>query len=204
MASESEAAMSKKRQIAREDILANSAYAKVRKERRQTVIAGKRRRRAEVGPVATVHFESYDTMLLQVQEMLFIEKGGEAQIEDELNAYNPLIPNGRELVATVMFEIDDPDYRKRFLAKVGGIEHTMFLRFAGETVKGVAEADQDRTDESGKASSVQFVHFPFTPAQIAAFRKPDTEVVLGFSHPDYAHMTALPEATRATLAGDFE
>jgi hypothetical protein len=193
-----------KRRITRDDILPNSAYGKVRKERRQAVIAQKRQRRAEVGPVATVHFESYDTMLLQVQEMLYIEKGGEAQVEDELHAYNPLVPDGGELVATVMFEIDEEARRKAFLAKVGGIEHTMFLRFAGETVKGVPEADQERTDESGKASSVHFIHFPFTPPQVARFRQPGTEVVLGFSHPEYAHMTALPEATRAALAGDFD
>ncbi len=196
--------MSMKRRIAPEDILPNSAYAKVRKERRQAVIAEKRRRRVELGPVATVHFENYDTMLLQVQEMLFIEKGGEAQIEDELRAYNPLIPDGRELVATVMFEIDDPDRRRAFLSRIGGIEHTMFLRFAGETVRGVPESDQERTDETGKASSVHFIHFPFTPAQIAAFRRPATEVVIGFGHPEYAHMTVLPEAVRAALAEDFE
>jgi hypothetical protein len=136
--------------------------------------------------------------------MLYIEKGGEAQIEDELRAYNPLIPNGRELVATVMFEIDDPDRRKSFLAKVGGVEHTLFLRFAEETVKGVPEADQERTDETGKASSVHFIHFPFTPAQIAKFRQPGTQVVLGFTHPEYGHMTVLPEGTRAALARDFD
>ncbi|MBX6320360.1 MAG: DUF3501 family protein [Rhodospirillaceae bacterium] len=196
--------MSMKRRIAPEDILPNSAYAQVRRERRQAVIEQKRRRRVEIGPVATAQFETYDTMLLQVQEMLFIEKGGEAQIEDELRAYNPLIPDGRELVATVMFEIDDPARRKAFLSRIGGIEHTVFLRFAGETVKGVPESDQERTDETGKASAVHFIHFPFTEAQIAAFRRPGTEVVMGFSHPEYAHMTVLPEPVRAALAEDFE
>jgi len=118
-------------------------------------------------------------------------------------AYNPLIPNGRELSATVMFEIDDPIRRGRFLARLGGVEETAFIRVGGETIRGKAEADQDRTTAEGKASSVQFVHFPFTPEQIAAFSSPDGEVVLGFSHPNYGHMTIIPEAVRGELSGDF-
>ena len=113
-------------------------YAKVRAVRRQAVVARKQNRRLEVGPVATFHFENYDSMWLQVQEMLYIEKGGDAQIADELSAYNPLIPNGRELVATVMFEIDDPVRRKTLLARLGGIEDTAFIRMGEETVTGVA------------------------------------------------------------------
>ena len=143
--------------------------------------AMKRNRRIEVGPYVTFYFESYDTMWLQVQEMVYIEKGGAAQVPDELAAYNPLVPNGNELVATFMIEIDDPDRRQRVLGTLGGIEETAFLRVAGETITAAAEADQDRTTAEGKASSVQFVHFPFTPAQIAAFSKPGTEVVIGFS-----------------------
>jgi hypothetical protein len=140
----------------------------------------------------------------QVHEMLFIEKGGEAQIADELSAYNPLIPKGRELVATVMFEIDDPARRGALLAKLGGVEETAFIRIGGETVKGVPEIDVDRTNAAGKASAVQFIHFPFTPAQIEAFRGEGAEVVLGFSHPNYAHMAVLAEVVRAALAGDFD
>jgi hypothetical protein len=143
-------------------------------------------------------------MLHQVQEMLFIEKGGAEQIPDELAAYNPLIPNGRELTATVMFEIDEPVRRARVLATLGGIEHTMYLRVGGETIKGVAEDDQDRTNAEGKASSVHFVHFPFSAAQIAAFRRPGAEVVAGFAHASYGHMAVLPDAVRTALARDFE
>ena len=144
-----------------------SEYAKVRKDRRQALVAAKRNRRLHVGPYATFHFENYDSMWHQVHEMLYIEKGGEAQIEDELRAYNPLIPNGSELIATVMFEIDDERQRRNFLAKLGGVEETAAFRFDGETVRGVPEADMDRTNAAGKASSVQFIHFPFTPGQIA-------------------------------------
>jgi hypothetical protein len=167
-------------------------------------VAKKQHRRLEVGPVATFHFENYDSMWLQVQEMLYIEKGGEEQIADELRAYNPLIPNGRELVATILFEIDDPIRRKTFLGRLGGIEDTAFIRIGEETIRGVPEADIDRTSAAGKASAVQFIHFPFSPEQIEKFRRPNTQIVLGFSHPAYGHMVVMPEAVRAALAEDFE
>ncbi len=145
-------------------------YTRTRKERRRALVALKKHRRLEVGPDCSVYFENYETMWNQVHEMLFIEKGGEAQIADEISAYNPLIPKGRELVATVMFEIDDPVRRGALLAKLGGVEETAFIRIGGATIHGVPEADLDRTSAAGKASSVQFIHVPFTDAQIAAFR----------------------------------
>ena len=193
-----------KRQITHADILPPAEYAAKRKELRQQVVALKKNRRIEVGPVATFYFESFDTMLQQIQEMLYIEKGGAEQIDGELAAYNPLIPNGKELTATVMFEIDDPIRRGRFLARLGGVEETAFIKLDGEIVKGVPEEDQDRTNAEGKASSVQFVHFPFTPQQVALFREPNRQVVIGFSHPEYSHMAVIPEAVRAALAEDFD
>ena len=186
------------------DLLDYAAYAAVRPERRRAIAARKRDRRMEVGPFVTFYFECHATMLMQIQEMLHIEKGGAAQIPDELAAYNPLVPNGHELVATFMIEIDDPVRRANVLARLGGIEETVFLRVGGETIRAAAEADQDRTSEDGKASSVQFVHFPFTQAQIAAFRAPGTEIVLGLDHPNYRHMAVLPETVRAELADDFD
>ena len=191
------------RTITRADLLPVDAYAKVRKERRQALLEKKKHRRLEVGPVASFLFESYDSMWLQVQEMLYIERGGDAQIDDELAAYNPLIPRGDELVATVLFEIDEPQRRKSFLGRLGGVEETAFLSFSGETVDGQPEADMDRTTAEGKASAVQFLHFRFTPEQIAKFRAPGTQIVLGFRHPAYAHMAVMPEAVRAALAEDF-
>jgi len=136
--------------------------------------------------------------------MLWIEKGGDAQIDDELAAYNPLIPQGKELVATVMFEIEDEKRRRAALARLGGVEETIALQFAGETVKGVPEADVDRTTADGKASSVQFVHFPFTDAQIAAFRQAGTQVIVGIAHENYQHMAVMPERVRAELAEDLQ
>ena len=134
----------------------------------------------------------------------FIEKGGAAQIPDELDAYNPLVPNGHELTATFMIEIDDPIRRKNVLARLGGIEETVFITIGDQTVKAAAEADQDRTREDGKASTVQFVHFPFTRAQIDAFRAPGAQVILGLKHPNYSHMAVISEAIRAELSRDFD
>src|SRR5262249_8486066 len=153
---------SARHEITAADVLPLAEYQKVRAERRRAITELKRTRRLEVGPFATFYFENFATMLHQVQEMLYIEKGGEAQLPDELAAYNPLIPKGRELVATVMFEIEDPGRRTRILATLGGVEHTAFIRCGGETIKAQAEDDQERTREDGKASSVQFLHFPFT------------------------------------------
>jgi hypothetical protein len=196
--------MTSRHELTPADILPWAEYAKDRAEHRKRLTAIKRNRRVEVGPYVTFYFENFDTMWLQVQEMLHIEKGGEAQITDELAAYNPLIPKGNELVATFMIEIDDALRRARVLAQLGGVEETASIEVGGERVAGKAEQDQDRTTAEGKASSVQFVHFPFTEAQIAAFREPNTRVILGLSHPNYSHMAVLSEATRASLAEDFQ
>ena len=192
-----------KREITPADILPAAEYARIRHEHRKHVTAVKRLRRLAVGPFTTWHFESYETMWHQVHEMLFIEKGGAEQVPDELQAYNPLIPKGRELVVTIMIEIDDPVRRARALARLGGIEETAFLRFAGEAVAGVPEPDQDRTTADGKASAVQFLHFPFTADQVAAFVRPGTEVLAGFAHPEYGHIAVMPESVRAALTQDF-
>src|SRR5260370_11220690 len=127
----------------------------------------KRQRRFEVGPFATFYFENYETMWHQVQEMLHIEKGGDAQLEDELAAYNPLIPQGNELVATVMFEIDDPVRRGSVLAKLGGIANHVFLDVAGEQIRGEPDPTRENTSPDSKAPSLQFVRIPFTPDQAA-------------------------------------
>ena len=185
------------------DILPWESYAAQRGEWRTKMTAVKRPRRIAVGPFITFFFENWQTMWHQVQEMLHIEKGGAAQLPDELAAYNPLVPNGRELVATFMIEIDDPERRKRVLSSLGGIEETAFLEVGGRRIKAVAETDQDRTTAEGKASSVQFVHFPLDQAAMAALRETGGRVVLGLDHPHYAHMTVLPEATRAALAEDL-
>jgi len=195
--------MAQKTEITRDDIMDMAEYGAIRKERRRTLIEKKKLRRIAIGPDATAHFEDYDSMWLQVHEMLYIEKGGEEQLADELAAYNPLIPKGRELVCTVLFEVDDPERRAQFLAGLGGVEETMFIRVDGDEVIGKAEEDMDRTTAAGKASAVQFVHFPFTDAQVAAFSRSGAEIVVGFKHPGYGHMVKLSDETRAALAADF-
>jgi hypothetical protein len=195
--------MDKKHRLTPADILPMAEYGKIRAESRRRISEHKKNRRAEVGPFVTFFFESYETMWMQVHEMLYIEKGGPEQVAGEIAAYNPLIPQGQELVATFMIEIDDPGRRQRILAGIGGIEDTVFISIGSERIKGVAETDQDRTSAEGKASSVQFVHFPFTPAQIAAFKAEGAQVIIGFDHPSYSHMAVLPEAVRAELSKDF-
>ena len=191
-----------KREVTGADILARSDYAPLRAEQRRKISALKKNRRVEVGPHVTFYFENFETMRHQIQEMLWIENGGAEQLPDELAAYNPLIPQGNELVATFMIEIDDPIRRKNVLARLGGIEDTAFFRVGGEDIPALPEADQDRTTADGKASSVQFVHFPFTAAQVEKFRA-GGQVILGLNHPNYGHMAVLGEAVRAELAGDF-
>lgn len=196
--------MSKKHAIEPSDIVPLAEYAKRRAETRKRMAAVKARRRIEVGPHITFYFESWETMWLQVQEMLHIEQGGAEQLADELAAYNPLVPNGRELVATFMIEIDDAERRKRILSRLGGIEECAFVQIGAEKIAGVPETDQDRTTAEGKASSVQFVHFPMTASQAEAFRKPSAQVIVGLGHANYSHMAVLPEPVREELAGDFD
>jgi len=193
-----------KRRLGRGDILPLAEYVKVRPARRRAISELKKRRRVEVGPFATFYFENFDTMGQQVQEMLYIEKGGEAQIEDELAAYNPLIPQGSELVATIMFEIDDPVRRGTVLARLGGIENHVFLEVSGEPIQGKPDPTRENTSPEGKASAVQFLRFSFSPAHIAAFKGPGARILAGFDHPNYAHMAVLPEPVRAALAEDFD
>lgn len=193
-----------KHEITRADILSLDAFEQVRKERRSGLIAQKRLRRLEVGPYATFYFENFDTMWWQIHEMLRIEKGGEAQIEDELRAYAPLVPKGRELVATMMLEVDDPVRRDRLLRQLGGIEAHIAVRIGEDAVPAVAEEDVERTTADGKTSSVHFLRFPFTDAQAAAFREGGGQAVLAIDHPNYGHMAIISPDVRQALAGDFD
>ena len=191
-----------KKEIQKSDIMPLDVYVKQRKELRKNIVEFKKDRRISVGPYATFYFESYETMLAQVQEMLYIEKGGDEQLNDELTAYNPLIPNGKELIATLMFEIDNPVSRAAFLGKVGGIEEKVFMKVDGEKIIAVPEEDVDRTSAAGKASSVQFVHFKFSIEQITKFKN-TSEVEIGIDHKEYAHITKLAGVTIKSLAADF-
>ncbi|MCF6221685.1 MAG: DUF3501 family protein [Robiginitomaculum sp.] len=185
------------------DILSNAEFAPIRKERRAALKPSKALRRVDLGRDCTFYFESFETMLFQVQEMLYIEKGGDAQLVDELSAYNPLIPKGNELVATMMFEIDDPVRRLNLLLQLGGIENHIYLQIGDDKIYVVPEDDAERTSADGKTSSVHFFHFPLTDVQKATFKNPKTQIILGSDHPAYAHMTVLSADTIAELARDF-
>jgi uncharacterized protein DUF3501 len=193
-----------KHEITRADLLPMAVYEKERKDRRKRMAAMKANRRMEVGPFATFYFENYDTMLHQVHEMLAIEKGGDEQVQSELDAYNPLIPKGRDLVATVMFEIEDPARRERELARLGGVELQIYLAVGGARIRAAPIGDEERTRADGKTSSVHFLRFEFPPEAIAAFKKPGADAVIEIAHPNYAHMARIPEPVRAELARDFD
>ncbi len=192
-----------KREIQKEDIIPLDVYIEKRRELRKNIVDFKKNRRIALGPYATFYFESFETMLAQVQEMLYIEKGGDEQLKDELSAYNPLIPNGKELIATLMFEIDNPISRAAFLGKVGGIEETVYMKVNGEIIKAVPEEDVDRTSAEGKASSVQFIHFNFNDDQIEIFKSNNLEIELGIDHKAYSHSTKLSEENISALSADF-
>jgi Protein of unknown function (DUF3501) len=195
--------MTTKREITRADIIDVADYAANRREHKKRASEIKKNRRLEVGPFATFYFESYDTMWHQVHEMLHIEKGGEPQIADELAAYNPLIPQGDELIATVMFEIDDPKRRGTVLSQLGGVEKDIYISVGGERIKGESDPTRENSTPDGKASSVQFLRFRFAPEQKARFRDSATQVLVGIDHPRYGHIAVMPESVRAALAGDF-
>ena len=192
-----------KRQIEKQDLMPADVYAENRKQIRKDLIGFKKDRRIALGPYATFYFESFETMVAQIQEMLHIEKGGDEQLKDELTAYNPLVPNGKELTATLMFEIDNPVSRGVFLGKVGGIEEKIFMKIDNELVKAVPEDDVDRTSADGKASSVQFIHFKFNDKQINRIKLGNVSVELGIDHKEYAHTVKLTEDNTKSLSADF-
>ena len=192
-----------KREIQKEDIIPLDVYTEKRRELRKSIVDYKKNRRVALGPYATFYFESYETMLAQVQEMLYIEKGGDEQLKDELSAYNPLVPNGKELTATLMFEIDNPVSRATFLGKVGGIEEKVYMKVDGDLIKAVPEEDVDRTSAEGKASSVQFIHFKFNDEQIKKFKSNSSLIEVGIDHDEYSHSTKLNDATVKSLSADF-
>tara|TARA_Y100000590_G_scaffold228739_1_gene258094 strand:- start:18501 stop:19094 length:594 start_codon:yes stop_codon:yes gene_type:complete len=191
------------KEVTKSDLISLDQYSVNRKNLRKNLIEFKKHRRVQLGPYATFYFECYETMLAQIQEMLFIEKGGDSQINDELSAYNPLIPKGKELIATLMFEIDNPLSRAEFLNKIGGIENKVFLKINDEKIKCVPEHDVDRTSAEGKASSVQFVHFNFTEQQIVKFKDFSNSVTIGIDHEFYNHYSKMSEDTRKALIKDF-
>ena len=190
--------------IKEDDVINIDKYINERPKIKKEISQIKKFRRIPVGPYATFYFECYDTMIYQVQEMLYIERGGIEQMKDELQAYNPLVPKGKELVATLMFEIDNEFKRKEFLNSVGGIEEETFIQIGEQKIISRPEQDTDRTTEEGKASSVHFLHFDFTEELIKEFVKDESVVLLGFSHKNYKHFSELSLEAKRELKKDFD
>lgn len=189
------------RTITPADILPLDQYETIRADKKAEAIARKALTRLSVGPHATALFETWDSMWLQIQEMLRIEKGGAEQLTDELAAYDPMVPKGRELTCTLLFEIGDAGRRDAFLRTIGGIESHVAIEVGGETIRARPEGDTERTRASdNKASAVHFFHFDFTPGAIAAWQAGEGNALLVIDHPNYGHAAVIPPATRAFLA----
>jgi len=190
--------------IARDSLLTLEAYAKERSAFRARVLAHKRNRIVHLGPHVTLLFEDELTIRYQIQEMLRIEKTfDEAGIQQEVDAYNPLVPDGSNLKATMLLEYEDADARHAALAQLRDIEDHVFMRVAGfPVVRAIADEDLDRENDD-KTSAVHFVRFELTPAMIAAF-KAATPVALTVDHPNcQAEVAMISPLVQETLASDF-
>ena len=190
--------------ITRDSLMTLETYARERNAFRARVLAHKRGRTVHLGDHVTLLFEDELTIRYQVQEMLRIEKTfEEAGIQEELDAYNPLVPDGSNLKATMLLEYEDVDARREALAKLKGIEDAVWVRVDGfPTVHAIADEDLDRENEQ-KTSAVHFVRFELAPGMVAAFRA-GRDVAMGVDHPNYrAEIAVLPASVHAALRADF-
>ena len=191
--------------LAHQDLMTLEQYAKARNDFRAKVMAHKKNRQVQIGRHATLYFEDRLTMQYQVQEMLRAERiFEEAGIQDELDAYNPLIPDGMNLKATFMVEYPDVEERRVALGKLLGIEDKVWVQVADfRKVFAIADEDLERETEE-KTSAVHFLRFELAPEMIKAL-KAGAALDIGIDHPAYTHaLTPVPEATRASLAGDLD
>jgi hypothetical protein len=191
-------------QISRDSLLTLEAYAKQRNEFRARVLGHKKNRTVRLGEHVTLIFEDELTIRYQIQEMLRIEKTfEEAGIQDELDAYTPLIPDGTNLKATMMIEYEDPVARKGELAKLRGIEARVYVQVDGQAkVYAIADEDLERENDE-KTSSVHFLRFEFEPAAIAALKQ-GAAIAMGIDHPNYAvRLDEVAPQIQSALAQDF-
>ncbi|MDV3239498.1 MAG: DUF3501 family protein [Gammaproteobacteria bacterium] len=190
--------------LTREDLYSLEKYAEVRKDFRARVLAHKQHRQVAIGPLATLYFEDRLTMQYQIQEMLRVERIFEAAgIQEELDAYNPLIPDGSNWKATFMIEVPDEAERRRVLARLVGIEDRVWVRVGdAERVYAIADEDMER-ETAEKTSSVHFLRFELAPDMVTAARQ-GAPVAMGIDHPEYRHeVAAVPEPVRASLIADL-
>jgi hypothetical protein len=188
------------------DLYSLEEYHKIRADFRAKVLEHKRNRQVALGPSATLYFEDRLTMQYQVQEMLRIERIFEEEaIQEELGAYNPLIPDGSNFKATFMIEFPDAEERRRQLQRLGGIEDNVYAQVQGfERVVAYADEDLERSSDEGKTSAVHFLRFELT-AEMAGALKQGALLGMGVEHPNYAHrVEAVDEAVRQSLVADLD
>jgi hypothetical protein len=190
--------------ITRESLMSLEAYAKARKDFRAQVLEHKKARTLHLGEHLTLLFEDELTIRYQIQEMLRIEKTFEEQgIQDELDVYNPLVPDGSNFKATLLIEYEDAEERREALQRLKAIEHHVYVQVEGfPRAYAIADEDLERENEE-KTSSVHFVRFELAPQMVAALKR-GTALGLGVEHPEYsAHVAAIPEASRCALVADL-
>ncbi|KPK67957.1 MAG: hypothetical protein AMJ84_11970 [Acidithiobacillales bacterium SM23_46] len=198
-------AMETMQKLSRNDLMSLEQYAKARSDFRAKVMVHKQHRKVHVGPNTTLYFEDRLTMQYQIQEMLRAERIFEEDgIQDELDAYNPLIPDGANWKATFMLEFPDVDERRVALQNLRGIENAMWVRVAGfEKVHPIADEDLARQDDT-KTSSVHFLRFELTPGMVRAVKQ-GAAIAMGSDHPAYQHsIDPVPPAVRDSLAADLD
>lgn len=189
--------------LSRSDLFSLERYHEIRAEFRARVLAHKRLRKVSIGPNATLYFEDRLTIQYQIQEMLRVERIFESEaIEEELAAYNPLIPDGTNLKATFMLEYEDPDERRRMLGRLRGIEDRVWLGAGGGRTFAVADEDLDRANDD-KTSAVHFLRFELPDGMHDALRD-GAAMQFGIEHDRYRHDCVLSEASRAALAADID
>jgi hypothetical protein len=192
------------KKLTRDDLYPLEKYAELRPRLRAEVMAHKQHRQVAIGPNATLYFEDRMTMQYQVQEMLRIERIFEADgINDELAAYNPLIPDGSNWKATFMVEFPEVEERREALKRLKGVENRVWIRVAGfEPVRPHVDEDLEREDEE-KTSAVHFMRFELTPEMVKAVKQ-GVAIAMGIDHPAYTHaVDSIPAATRDSLARDL-
>jgi hypothetical protein len=191
-------------QLTRDDLYSLEKYAQIRPEFRARVMAHKKNRQVALGAHATLYFEDRLTMQYQVQEMLRAERIFEPDgIQEELDAYNPLVPDGGNWKATFMIEYEDVDERREALARLKGIEDEVWVEVAGfDKVYAVADEDMEREDET-KTSSVHFLRFELTAPMVAAL-KDGAGLSMGSDHPDYGYQVQVAPSVQDSLVGDLD
>jgi hypothetical protein len=192
------------RRLGAQDLFSLEQYHGLRADFRKRVLAHKKMRQVAIGPIVTLYFEDRLTIQYQVQEMLRIERIFEREaIEEELAAYNPLIPDGTNLKATLMIEVPEPDERRRELARLAGIEHRLYARVDSlDPMFAIADEDLERTSE-GKTAAVHFVRFELGATGAERLKK-GAALSFGFDSPAYAHVTILTDAQRSALVADLD